>query len=88
MPLDKHGKAEVLVTRLRVKEAFSAMLVASRRRESFAQGELIVVVDGTESAPESRFIRLNGIRPGGLECRYSLGSDELKEKTEVAVRPQ
>ena len=80
---------EVTITRLRVKEAFTAMLVATRRRETFAAGELIVVVDGSELASESRFIRLNGLRPSkGLECRYTLGSDELKEKTEIAGRPQ
>jgi hypothetical protein len=77
------------ITRLRVKEAFTATLVATRRREAFVPGELIVVVDGSEAASESRFIRLNGLRPSkGLECRYTMGSDELKEKTEIAGRPQ
>lgn len=77
------------ITRLRVKETFIATLVATRRRETFVPGELIVVVDGAELPSESRFIRINGLRPSkGLECRYSIGSDELKEKTEVAGRPQ
>ena len=77
------------MTRLRVKEAFSATLVATRRRETFVPGELIVEVDGSELPSESRFIRLNGLRPSrGVECRYTLGSDELKEKTEIAGRPQ
>ena len=77
------------VVRLRVKQAFDAKLVAARRRESFVPGELIVLVGGSESPSESRFIRLNGLRPdGGAECRYTVGSDELKEKTEVAGRPQ
>lgn len=74
---------------IRVKEAFSAMMVATRRRERFVPGELIVLVEGSESPAESRFIRLNGLRPDrGVECRYSIGSDELREKTEVVGRPQ
>jgi hypothetical protein len=78
----------VTITRLRVKEAFTATLVATRRREAFIPGELIVVVDGSELASESRFIRLNGLRASkGLECRYTMGSDELKEKTEISERP-
>jgi len=77
------------VTRFRIKEAFSATQVATRRREMFVPGELIVLVDGSESPGESRFIRLNGIRPSrGAECRYTMGSDELREKTEVAGRPK
>lgn len=77
------------VTRLRVKEAFTATLVTARRRERFVPGELIVVVDGSEAPSEARFIRLNGLRPSrGVECRYTMGTDELKEKTEIAGRPQ
>lgn len=76
-------------TRFRVKVAFSAMMVATRRREAFVPGELIVLVDGSESATESRFIRVNGVRVSrGVECRYTIGSDELKEKTEVAEHPK
>ncbi len=76
-------------TRFRVKVAFSAMMVAARRREMFVPGELIVLVDGAESPSESRFIRLNGLRPSrGVECRYSVGSDEFKEKTELAELPK
>jgi hypothetical protein len=78
----------VTTIRLRVKQAFTATLVATRRREAFVPGELVVVVDGSELPSESRFIRLNGLRPGkGLECRYTMGSDELREKTEIAGRP-
>ena len=77
------------VTRLRVKETFTAALVASRRRETFVTGDLIIIVDGSESPSESRFVRLNGLRPTKrLECRYTMGSVELKEKTEVAERRQ
>lgn len=76
-------------TRLRVKEAFTATLVATRRRETFVPGELIVIIEGSEEPSESRFIRLNGLRPSrGVECRYTMGSDELREKTETAGRPQ
>jgi hypothetical protein len=76
---------EVAITRLWVKEAFSAALVATRRRETFVPGELIVLVDGSESASESRFIRVNGIRRSqGGEWRYTMGLDELREKTEIA----
>ena len=50
------------ITRFRVKEAFSATLLPTRRRERFVPGELIVLVDGSESASESQFIRVNGIR--------------------------
>ena len=76
------------VTRLRVKEAFAATMVATRRREQFLPGELLVIVGGSELPSESRFIRLTGLRPGsGLECRYTIGSDELSDKTEKAGRP-
>jgi hypothetical protein len=79
----------VAIIRLRVKEAFSATLVAGRRRETFVPGELIVLVHGSEAPFESRFIRVNGIRRNeGSECRYSVGSDELREKTEIAARPR
>jgi hypothetical protein len=78
----------VTIIRLRVKEGFTATQVATRRRETFVRGELIVMVDGSELPSESRFIRLNGLRQSkGLECRYTLGVDELKEKTEAAGRP-
>ena len=73
------------ITRLRVKEAFTATLVATRRREEFVPGELLVVIEGSELPSESRFIRLNGLRPSrGVECRYTIGADELREKTEMA----
>jgi hypothetical protein len=77
------------ITRFRVKQEFSATLVATRRRERFVPGELIVLVEEAGSPDESRFIRLNGLRPNrGVECRYSVGSDELREKTEIAGRTQ
>lgn len=65
-----------------MKESFTATMVSTRRREIFVPGELIVMVDGSESPSESRFIRLNGLRSNhGRECRYTIGSDELQEKT-------
>jgi hypothetical protein len=77
------------ITRFRVKHEFSAMQVATRRRERFVPGELIVLVEEPGPPAESRFIRLNGLRPDrGVECRYSVGSDELREKTEIAGRTQ
>lgn len=77
------------IIRFRVTQEFSATLVATRRRERFVPGELIVLVEEPGLAAESRFIRLNGLRPDrGVECRYSVGSDELREKTEIAGRTQ
>lgn len=76
---------EMPTTRFRVKEEFSALMVATRRRERFVPGELIILVEESDSPAESRFIRLNGLRPNrGVECRYSVASDELREKTEIA----
>jgi hypothetical protein len=77
------------IVRFKVTQAFSATQVATRRRENFAPGELIVLVDGAGSESESHFIRLNGLRPSrGVECRYSIESEVLREKTERAGRPQ
>ena len=74
-------------TTLRVKETFNANLVASRRREKFYAGELLMLIIGSESPSETWFIRINGLRPSqGVECRYTLESEELKEKTEIAKR--
>jgi hypothetical protein len=79
----------VAITRLRVKETFSATLVAARRREMFVPGELIVVIDESGLSSETQFIRLNGLRPNkGLECRYTVRSDELREKTEITAHPR
>lgn len=76
-------------TRLRVTQAFNAKAVASRRREKFDAGELLMLVDGQESPSESRFVRINGLRSSrGLECRYTMESNDLKEMTEVVRLPQ
>lgn len=69
----------------RVTQAFEAKLVASRRRERFAAGELLMLTDSPDSPLNLQFIRINGLRPSnGLECRYSIESSELNEKTEMA----
>jgi hypothetical protein len=74
-----------MITRLRVKQAFNATLVASRRCEKFDSGELLMLVDGPASPSETRFVRINGLRPSrGVECHYTIESEELKEKTEIA----
>jgi hypothetical protein len=80
-------------TTLRVKQTFNAKLVASRRRQKFDAGELLMLVDGPESPSQSpsqsRFVRINGLRPcRGVECQYTIESDELQEKTEIARRAQ
>lgn len=72
-------------TKRRVTQTFEAKLVASRGRERFATGELLMLVDSPES-PEnsSRFMRINGLRPTrGVECQYIIESSELNEKTEI-----
>ena len=69
----------------RVTEAFEAKLMASRRRERFVTGELLMTVDSPESPVHSVFIRINGLRPSrGLECRYIIESDEFAGRTELA----
>jgi len=74
-----------MITRLRVTQAFNANLVASRRREKFDTGELLMLVEGPKTASESRFVRINGLRPSrGVECQYLLESVEFTEKTEIA----
>ena len=69
----------------RVTQAFEAKLMASRRRERFVTGELLMLIDCPESPVHSAFIRINGLRPSrGLECRYIIESDELNGRTELA----
>jgi hypothetical protein len=76
-------------TKLRVMQPFNAKAVASRRREKFDTGELLMLVDGPQTESESIFVRINGLRPGrGLECQYTIDPTELKERTEVAKFPR
>lgn len=69
----------------RVTQAFNAKLVASRRIEKFATGELLMLLETSDSPAHLRFMRINGLRPShGVECQYIIESDELNQKTEVA----
>lgn len=73
----------VIKNRIRVKESFLALQVASRRREKFDTGELLMLVDAPDAPVQSRFVRVNGLRPSrGVECQYTLESEELRLKTE------
>ena len=68
----------------RVTETFNAKMVASRRLERFAAGELLMLNESPEPAGHSRFMRINGLRPNrGVECQYLIESDELNQKTEI-----
>jgi hypothetical protein len=76
-------------TKLRVMQTFNAKSATSRRRETFGAGELLMLIDGPGEPSQSRFVRINGLRPSrGVECHYTIESDELKEKTEIARQPQ
>jgi hypothetical protein len=69
----------------RVLEGFNAKLVSSRRIEKFGAGELLMLIDCPDSPGNSRFMRINGLRPNrGVECQYLIESDELNQKTEVS----
>jgi hypothetical protein len=73
----------VIKNRIKVKESFLALQVASRRREKFDTGELLMLVDSPDSPVQLRFVRVNGLRPSrGVECQYTLESEELRLKTE------
>ena len=72
-------------TKRRVTESFEAKLATSRRRERFGAGELLMLVDSQELPLNSRFVRVNGLRPSrGVECQYIIESAEFDKKTEVA----
>lgn len=69
----------------RVTEMFNAKMVASRRIERFVAGELLTVVECTDLPGQSRFARINGLRPNrGVECQYLMESAELNQKTEIS----
>jgi hypothetical protein len=69
----------------RVTQSFEAKLATSRGRERFGAGELLMLTEVPEPAPNSRFVRVNGLRPSrGVECQYIIESAELDEKTELA----
>jgi len=68
--------------RRKVTQPFAANHVASRRRETFSAGELVMPVAGPESPDSVRFMRINGLRPSrGVECQYIIESAEWNEKT-------
>jgi hypothetical protein len=68
----------------RVTQAFNAKLVASRRLEKFAAGELLMLIECPDAPGHSRFMRINGLRPNrGVECQYLIESEELNQKTEI-----
>ncbi len=73
-------------SRRKVTQAFSANHVASRRRETFSTGELLMLVEGPESPASVRFMRINGLRPSrGVECQYIIESGEWNEKTAASA---
>jgi len=71
-------------TRRKVTQAFEAKHTSSRRREKFGVGELLMLLDNSELPGHSRFMRIIGLRSSGLECQYSIESEELNAKTEMA----
>lgn len=85
--MDKSETRDVaaIKNRIKVKESFLALQVASRRREKFDTGELLMLVDCPDSPAQLRFVRVNGLRASrGVECRYQLDCEELRRKTEAA----
>jgi len=70
--------------RRRVTQSFSAQQAASRARGSFAVGDLLILQECPENPEQSRFVRMNGLRPNlGRELHYHLEATELREKTEA-----
>jgi hypothetical protein len=74
-----------VTARRKVTQEFLAKHTSSRRREKFGVGELLMLLESPAEPGFSRFMRIVGLRPsGGLECQYSIESEELNAKTEVA----
>jgi hypothetical protein len=70
--------------RRRVTQSFNAQQSTSRARGSFAVGDLLILQDSPETPDQSRFVRMNGLRPNlGRELYYLLEAAELHEKTEA-----
>jgi hypothetical protein len=85
MPKTQAVEETLLNAKRKVTQAFEAKLMASRRRERFVTGELLMLINSPEPPEQSVFIRINGLRPSrGLECRYIIEANELNEKTEMA----
>ena len=70
--------------RRRVTQSFNAQQSTSRACGSFAVGDLLILQDCPETPDQSRFVRMNGLRPNlGRELYYLLEAAELHEKTEA-----
>jgi hypothetical protein len=70
--------------RRRVTQSFSAQQSTSRARGSFAVGDLLIVQDNPEAPEQTRFARMNGLRPNlGRELHYLLEATEWRAKTEA-----
>jgi hypothetical protein len=68
----------------RVTQSFSAPQSASRARGNFAVGDLLILQETPETPDQTRFVRMNGLRPNlGRELNYLLEAAELQEKTEA-----
>src|ERR1019366_976116 len=73
-----------LMKRRRVTQSFSAQQSTSRARGNFAVGDLLILQESPETPDQSRFVRMNGLRPNlGRELHYLLEAAELREKTEA-----
>ena len=70
--------------KLRVTQSFSAQQSTSRARGNFVVGDLLIMQDSPETSEQTRFVRMNGLRPNlGRELHYLLEAAELHEKTEA-----
>ena len=68
----------------RVTQSFSAQQSTSRARGNFAVGDLLILHESPETPDQTRFVRVNGLRPNlGRELNYLLEAAELQEKTEA-----
>ena len=68
----------------RVTQSFSAPQSTSRARGNFAVGDLLILQETPETPDQTRFVRMNGLRPNlGRELHYLLEAVELQEKTEA-----
>ena len=68
----------------RVTQSFSAPQSSSRARGNFAVGDLLILQESPETPDQSRFARMNGLRPNlGRELYYQLEAAELQAKTEA-----
>jgi hypothetical protein len=72
------------IKRRRVTQSFSAVQSTSRARGNFAVGDLLILQESPETSEQTRFVRMNGLRPNlGRELNYLMEATELHEKTEA-----